>query len=912
VIAAPTFNQIKAQVSAIAPHSHSSRVIGIHAKGRWTGNRQQKDGDQSYLIDQCDSPLALRIALQNGPKPTASQSAKASSKASSKEPIQVLITPLSESDLAEDILIRLTKQRLFAIDPWQIIKSLFRATNIDPRLIQHPWIPQALMDWMPANRYSPVMGGFLDAEVVWPLLLEHGLKLATDRPDLADILEWSTHPDHVALYRQSTEEFRLAACNWLIAQAGTATEAVLNCVAANSLPDALPLGLAAKVIFHPDAQNKLEKAIGKFEERFLSGQSPQLSTMQAWSIAASQALTALPANTQQALIQRSDAILAEVGAEDFAYLSTLSEQGFNQHLTELSKQLIVLLKKPNKAHLDKFTQTYQIVKSHQQTVQSPPSRRLERLDMALRLAQWLVAHKIAPAEKTKALEDAITYHTQEGSFLDWARLLLPMAEPHRELATAYSKLFETITTIRETQSQQFANLLKDWTAIGSTRKSVLPVEQILETVIAPLAETHPVLLIVLDGMSMSVAHEFLSDLTQKNWHLIVPENEDYHIQSGLAAIPSVTNVSRMSLLCGQLAQGESNKEVQGFTSHPDLIRHCKRNMPPLLFHKKGIQEIDTPTLSTELHSAIESDKNQVIGIVINAVDDLLAKGEQVDIAWTCDRIKVLQPILQAARTSKRLVIITSDHGHILHNNTQYQNSEGGERWRLDDGHPGDRELQISGERVLAQKDHSIIAPWTEQLRYCNSKKNGYHGGITPSEMLVPVAVLTTTATYPKSWKAADLNIPCWWKTSSAPEQVIVQTIQTAPEHADLGPIFSHIATLETTPQVTQISSWIKDLIQSPIYADQVKLMGNVHLPEEEVIQTLATLASKQGEISISSLQQVLNKPSSGLKVFLSSLQNVLNLEGYVVMAFDEATERITLNEPLLRQQFALNNRSNKT
>ncbi|NJM99250.1 MAG: hypothetical protein HC800_20805 [Phormidesmis sp. RL_2_1] len=76
MIAAPTFNQIKAQVSAmvkpsngIALHSHSSRVIGIHAQGRWTGNRHQKDGDQSYVIDQCDSPLAFRIALQMAHSP---------------------------------------------------------------------------------------------------------------------------------------------------------------------------------------------------------------------------------------------------------------------------------------------------------------------------------------------------------------------------------------------------------------------------------------------------------------------------------------------------------------------------------------------------------------------------------------------------------------------------------------------------------------------------------------------------------------------------------------------------------------------------------------------------------------------------------------------------------------------------
>ena len=38
-------------------------MIGIRAPGRWTGERVKRDGDETYVIEQCDSPLALRIAL---------------------------------------------------------------------------------------------------------------------------------------------------------------------------------------------------------------------------------------------------------------------------------------------------------------------------------------------------------------------------------------------------------------------------------------------------------------------------------------------------------------------------------------------------------------------------------------------------------------------------------------------------------------------------------------------------------------------------------------------------------------------------------------------------------------------------------------------------------------------------------
>jgi hypothetical protein len=270
VIAAPTFSQIKAQVSAILQRSNGSPVIGIHAQGRWTGDRQQFDGNQCYVIDQCDSPLALRIALQQGQQERATNEAL-------KDSTQVIVTPLPESELAEDILIRLVKQRLFTIDSWQIVKSLFRAKNIDPRLIQHQWLPEVLMDWVPPNHCFPVMGGFLDAEVVWPLLLDHGLGLDVERPGLPSILHWSTDLEHVKRYQQAPQEFRTAAGEWLASLAGPAVKTVLHCVEHNQQPDALPLGLAATVVYHPEA--KLDKAIGKFEERFLSGLTPEPHTI---------------------------------------------------------------------------------------------------------------------------------------------------------------------------------------------------------------------------------------------------------------------------------------------------------------------------------------------------------------------------------------------------------------------------------------------------------------------------------------------------------------------------------------------------------------------------------------------------------------------------------------------------------
>jgi hypothetical protein len=61
----PTFSQIKAQVTAIRHKIPQARIIGIRAAGRWTGERRKQDGAETFHIEQCDSPLQMRIALQD-------------------------------------------------------------------------------------------------------------------------------------------------------------------------------------------------------------------------------------------------------------------------------------------------------------------------------------------------------------------------------------------------------------------------------------------------------------------------------------------------------------------------------------------------------------------------------------------------------------------------------------------------------------------------------------------------------------------------------------------------------------------------------------------------------------------------------------------------------------------------------
>ncbi len=403
----PTFSQIKAQVAAIRRKIPDARVIGIRASGRWTGERMMLDGDETYLIEQCDSPLAMRIALksEDGPKST-----------------KVLITNIDEQGLSNDILVRLTKRQLFPIDAWQIVKSLFSANVIDPRVTRHRWIADYFMEFIPAGGYPTVAGGFLDAETVWPILLGRAVGLTSDRPDLLAILRWSIDPNAVARFRAESKDFREAAVSWLSETAGTAASAVFRCIEANEGADALPIGLAAGIVYSAKVRGQLEKAAGKMEERYLGRSAPDEATIERWNAAATEVirLQITDPRLKGILLQRADEILKAVGAERHAYLSSTSPTGFAQRLARFGKSLSQILDTPAAVPFDELTAARQEIGDHELATRE--RRRLERVDMAIRLVRWLAQNGKGQVEASGSLVEMANYQLAEGGFIDWARL----------------------------------------------------------------------------------------------------------------------------------------------------------------------------------------------------------------------------------------------------------------------------------------------------------------------------------------------------------------------------------------------------------------------------------------------------------------------------------------------------------
>jgi hypothetical protein len=892
---APTFSQIRAKVQAVRRKAPNACVVGIRSPGRYAGERLRQDGSVTYRVEQCDSSLAVRIALLDE-EPGAT--------------VTVLVTALSDQDLGDDVLVRLAGRKLYEINSWEIVKELFSAQTIDPRLRAHGWIADRLLELVPAAGLPLTPGGYLDAEQVWPLLLGRMIGLGEERPDLSLLLRWSASPENVQRFRRLPEEVRRAVEDWFTEGIGPTAAAVLRCVAATEQPDALPVGLALGVVHHPQANGRLDRAAGRLE-RFLGGPTPETALVQRWHAAATEAVRLLDGDTRTRgqLLHRAEEILREVQAEDHAHLSDLLPCGFDQQMARLGKLLARGPAEP--VPLGELIEARERARRHDQVRREP--RRLERAEMALRLARWLAGG--SKERPLQSMGEAARDYLTTGSFVDWARSALRAGDPVRELSDGYSSLVEQVAARRDSQNRVFAELLQDQTASSSYPADLTPVERILEEVVAPLAGLAPILVILLDGMSSAVSRELLADLGRLDWVSLGPEGRP--VRPGLAAVPCVTEASRASLFCGRPCTGTAADEAAGFASHPGLRSHIRSGHPPVLFHKVGLQEAGGTALGAEVREAIASPQKRVVSVVVNAIDDNLLKGEQLDLRWTRDEIKVLPSLLYEARSARRVVVLLSDHGHLLDHRTEPRDGEGGERWRPDDGRVGEGELAVQGPRVLLAPGHRLIAPWSERIRY-GMRKNGYHGGLTPQEMVIPITVLLAGDVRLPGWEETPDPTPDWWEDTpvvppipiSEPRlkpprktpETLWDIVKTAPEPEP----YDQPATAERVEQPARpMPSWLDSLLASPLFAEQKKLGGRA-VPVDAVFgQMLTTLHEAGGKLTATALARKLQLPLFRLRSLLAVVQRVLNIDGFAVLGREEQSDTIELNRELLLRQFDL-------
>jgi hypothetical protein len=224
--------------------------------------------------------------------------------------------------------------------------------------------------------------------------------------------------------------------------------------------------------------------------------------------------------------------------------------------------------------------------------------------------------------------------------------------------------------------------------------------------------------------------------------------------------------------------------------------------------------------------------------------------------------------------------------------------------------PGEGELRLSGPRVLIAESKAVIVPWAESIRY-GIKKNGYHGGVAPQEMVTPIAVLSPSDVFPEGWDDVPVDVPLWWEEPAviAGFPAKVPTRIKSPKPQQTGLLFNlEDESVEAHTPVVKIaveSGLVVKLFQSPIFEQQKKLAGR-SVPSDEVLRSvLSALDQRGGRMTSAAIARTVNYPPMRLRGLLAVMQRVLNIDGFAVLTRDEASDTVDLNRELLKRQFGL-------
>ncbi len=852
----------------------------------------------------------------------------------------VLLSPFDETQLGKDLLARLWGLEPKRISPWRTLEQLLRVNQIDPRLTgkRYRWIAACLVNSYERYRGRIQFGEVLDFDRAWQALALGLLDYGSETVDLDALLEWSRGTGAAQAVAALPEAMQAHLGDWLEPRLNDQTALVL-CLWQQGHAGNMPaIGLVCSLLYQPSpAPSPLSEALFqarvRLSERFFGGRKIDDRTLQRYGATTvaylERVLGDRPYTALNPVFSFAEQVLASLDLLSLAAESDLLPGGFGQRLDRFAATLGQAAKGGS---MDAALGALAALQRHR--LAAVREQQVSTAALAMRTCRWLRSHEPQPAGLWSLIQDYIDH----GGHVDRARARLWSGDEHEALSQVYKQLTTRASARRERLNQAFAQYLPAIARGDRTAARAVPVEAALETLVAPLARQQPVLLLVLDGMSQAVYRELADDLLGHAWVELqhAAEGGAAHPPGGrtgrqigagpaclLAALPTVTRISRYALLAGALGEGSSGDEKQAFAAHPALKALSSPKCPPQLFHKAELQQQDSGALADSVRAVVAGGEHKLVAAVINAVDDLLGSGAQLAMHWSVSAITLLPQLLDAAREAGRLVIFTSDHGHVLEHAMQHRRADAeGERYRSAVAPAGDGEVLIEGARVLLAGNR-VVLPWSERIRYA-PKKMGYHGGGTPQEVLIPFGVYRAageTAAL-EGWCEVPRQEPAWWtlggseqapatlgrRSGSAPKPKAQAKSKAKSNQAQRSlDLFADAP--PTATDANGAADWIAALFASPVYAQMKTRAGRVMIGEDQLRQLLLLLAQRGGQQMTGALAQALQIPTIRMNGLLAGVQKLLNVDGYPVLSIDRAAKTVKLDLPSLREQFELTDRS---
>ncbi len=806
--------------------------------------------------------------------------------------VLVVLTDCEPTALGDDVLARAAGRRIQPIDRWATVCDLFGADHPTPELARKPHLADALIEAAPLTGYPRLTTRVLDLETATAALLRVSIGIADDVIDLAGFLRWLSRPEAVGHVANTRGELLADLEPALRSRFGPGADAVLAAVAADRAADLVPLGVVAGIVHAPPGDDVA--AVVRLDER-LGGGRLEGDAYRAWGAAAEAVVLAVDDPARAAgWLERSGVLLRDLGAQALAHRSDLLPAGFEQRLRAAAEALAAWRGAPRQVDLaDGAHRAIERTAAHVGYRHAP--ERVERLRMAARLLR----RGTFALSGIEDLAAAASAYEHDGAWLDAARTAVSRGDADPVFATLCSALTAEADQARAGDGLCFARVAAS--AADAVPSPHLGVEDVLDRVVAPLASVRPVLVVVLDGLGWPTFTELVGAFEAAGWSSWRRADGQETSQVAVAALPTVTEVSRTSLLAGRLRSGDNASERRAFAAHAGLLTVTGAGAPPLLFHKRDLRAGGLDTLPAGVLEAVGDERRKIVGLVLNNIDERLKDVAQPGDGWELRDLDPLRIVLDEARRAGRAVVLTADHGHVLDRDAELRTGGGGgERWRPSEPGAGDGELVVHGRRVVAE-GHRVVLPWREQLRY-GPRHNGYHGGLTPKELLVPVVVLSTEDLPDASgWAPSGFRRPVWWHRTqfrhTIPAVAPVQATQTpvAPTLFDPPPM--------AEPAAPSPPAWIDALLAAPLLAER-RANPRVRLGDPELRRLLVILdAAGTMAIGLSRLASEADLPTARIDRYVAQLQELLNVDGYGVVT--AAGNEVRFDRALLQRQFCL-------
>lgn len=812
--------------------------------------------------------------------------------------VLVVTTSVDDGQLGWDIRGYALGRSTRTVDRTRIVAQRFGATDLDPRIRAEPWLVDALLDAEPPGGW-PRNGSVLTRDAAVRALIGARLgggMLPEGNLDLGALLAWSLEPTGPDRFARLSEPERAGVADWLAGTVGEVASIIVRLAAERRAADAMPLGLVGTVATRPNASPEAALAFGGL----LGGVQPQVlraftdaveGTMERWiSEAESGGLLAGVAHQRvTAVADRADQLATTAHLTEALRDSRFLPSSLGGTLRTLA---LALSPTPAKGSISTVERALDEIRNHGLARLYP--QRLRAAEMAVRIHRWLASS----LPDVTSIAAAVRHQIAEWAWVDRALTTLWVGEAGGDpaVAEAYRALYEAARDRRDRLDEQFAARLANWVPRASSNDTggCLLIEDVLDTIVRPVAGRRAPLIVVLDGMSTAICTEFGEQATARGWREASPRQGER--VAAVTVIPSVTRAGRASLLSGVPSVGDQPVERNGFTAF-----WRKHRRTAALFHKNDLAGHAGHRLADELVVALGGDG--VVGVVLNTIDDALDHGKEGErTGWSMHDITYLPELLDAARGYGRPVILVADHGHVLERSATEKSMKtpGVEsaRWRT--GAAGDGEVELSGPRVLLGGGR-VTVPWREDIRYL-PRRSGYHGGASLAEMVVPVLVLLPSEELvPAGWHllSPEAVTPGWWEQQRTllpePSAPARKPGRRKLEPESVVPLF----TMETP-----VESVGAQVVATEVYAAQRAFVPKA--PDKQIVAgVIDALLDADGSLSLSAVAERAGRAARRPEFFAATLQRLLNVDGYPVLSLRDGDRSVKLDREMLHAQFGV-------